>query len=265
MKNFKICAVILGVLLIVSVGLLIGTNNWRFARGGAVTMAPPRDTTGVHHPESIVSVAQLKELKARDNVVVVDCSNGPPPTQFIPGAIRIDPTSLWYQEGTATHLIQSLDVHERVLGGNGIGNDTTVIVYCNNPNNMWANRIFWQLRAIGHKDVKTLNGGLNAWIAAGEPTVPAPASPGPMKTYRAHSVVGAIKADIRDVLDATNNPNWTLLDVRSQAEWDGGRVPGAVQFHYPGDMVNADGTFKTVAEYERLFAHIPKDTRLILY
>ncbi len=56
---------------------------------------------------------------------------------------------------------------EKVLGENGISNDSVVLVY-DNANNMEAARFWWTLMVYGHENVKVISGGLNALKAAGE-------------------------------------------------------------------------------------------------
>jgi thiosulfate/3-mercaptopyruvate sulfurtransferase len=212
--------------------------------------------------DSLINVAQLKELIGKDNVVVVDYSEKS--GTVIPGAIWIDRTQLVRELDGDRMSIQTKEVHEKILGENGISNETTIITY-DDSNNLYATRFLWQLRAYGHKNVKLLNGGTKAWIAAGGSTDNKPANPKPAVIYKAINNVGSIRADLADVLDATHNSNWSLIDIRTQQEWDGGRVPGAIQFTYPTDIVNSDGTFKTVEEYEMLLRNIPKNTKIITY
>ncbi len=37
-----------------------------------------------------------------------------------------------------------------------------------------ASRLWWMLDALGHRDVRVLDGGIAAWRAAGEPLEPGP-------------------------------------------------------------------------------------------
>lgn len=48
----------------------------------------------------------------------------------------------------------------------GVSADSTVIAY-DDDSGVWAARIWWLLRSIGHDRVAVLNGGLRAWVAAG--------------------------------------------------------------------------------------------------
>jgi thiosulfate/3-mercaptopyruvate sulfurtransferase len=48
----------------------------------------------------------------------------------------------------------------------GVSDDSTVIVY-DDDSGVWAARIWWLLRSIGHQNVSVLNGGVREWLAAG--------------------------------------------------------------------------------------------------
>lgn len=52
------------------------------------------------------------------------------------------------------------------LAGLGVGAGTRVVTY-DDDGSIWAARVFWALRAIGHDQVTVLDGGLAAWQAAG--------------------------------------------------------------------------------------------------
>jgi len=217
---------------------------------------------GVHNPDSLISVNQLLALMGRDDIVLIDFSQEP--NQLIPGAIWIDRNLLIHEVDGNIMGSQTLEVHEHVLGHHGIGNDHTIIIYCN-QNNLWAARLFWQLRAFGHERVALLDGGTNAWLAAGGAVVSGPGAPRPPVQFSALNRLGSVRADLADVLDAKHNPNWIIIDFRTPSEWNNGRIPGAVQFTFPSDIRNADGTFRSTEELELLFSDIPRDRRIIVY
>ncbi|MCL2380235.1 MAG: rhodanese-like domain-containing protein [Treponema sp.] len=218
--------------------------------------------TGVHNPHSLINVGQLLHLMGRDDVILVDVSETP--TQVIPGAVWLDHTLLIHDVDGGRQMTQTLEVHEYVLGRHGISNDHTIVLYCNQFN-LWATRILLHLRAIGHDKVKLLDGGTSAWIAAGGSVHSGPQPSRAPAQFRAVNRVGFFRADLADVLDAKHNPNWAILDVRTQAEWDAGRIPSAIQFTFPTDVRNPDGTFRSAGDFEELFRDISPDQRIIVY
>jgi len=215
----------------------------------------------MYNPYALVDVPLLLEMMDMPNVVILDVS--PNRNNVIPGAIWLDRTTLLRDfEGNA-NATQPIDVSAHIFGANGIGNDTTVIVY-DDANGMHAARIFWLLRAMGHRDVRLLDGGLRAWQDSGQRLQAVSSAPNPTVTFTAVDNMEHHRADLDFVVYAKNSPNWSILDTRSPAEIAAGRIPGSIPFSFIGDFVNADFTFRTLAEYEETFSHIPRDTGLIV-
>ena len=216
----------------------------------------------MHNPDALVDVPMLVEMIGMPNVVVLDVS--PAGHNVIPGAIWIDRNTFFRYVDGNNFGTETIAIHERILGANGIGNDTTVIIY-DDANGMHASRIFFHLYAMGHRDVRLLDGGLGAWIASGYPVHSAPAAPGLPVTYTAAHNMDALRAGLPHILYAKDSPEWSLLDVRTPAEWDAGRIPGAIQLTFPAQFLNEDFTIRARAELEEIFSHIPRNTHLITY
>jgi thiosulfate/3-mercaptopyruvate sulfurtransferase len=115
---------------------------------------------------------------------------------------------------------------------------------------MWASRLWWLLRWLGHEAVAVLDGGLAAWTQAGGPTRSgdehrSPAAAGSLRDDQ----VAPVTAD--DVERLRADPAFRLLDVRAPERYRGdvepldpvaGHIPGAVNA-YNLSNVNADGAF----------------------
>jgi hypothetical protein len=69
------------------------------------------------------------------------------------------------------------EAFRRVLGEWGIGPDTQVVAYDAQNGLMAASRVWLMLRWMGHEAVAVLDGGIQAWLAAGLPVDDA--APGP--------------------------------------------------------------------------------------
>jgi len=257
----KLSLMFVGFVLVFSLGLLTGCG--RTSVNPVIVVPAPRDAEERAFPERWVSVTELEELMRQDNVTVVDFSENP--NQVIPGAIWIDRRSLLRDfEGNAFD-IETKEVHEAVLGAHGICNNTIVVAYCDN-NSLWAARIVWNLMAYGHKDARVLEGGTRAWLAVGGTVNNRAAVPGAPKEYIARMNVGNVRADFRDVANALDNPDWVILDVRTQGEWDAGRIPGATPFRYPENFIDINtGMLFPKTHYESLFSDIPRDAKLIVH
>ena len=248
------------IALFLSLGLLAGCRRTNVASAPPIGPAIPK--AGVHSLGTLINAGQLMVLMERDDVILVDMSEAP--NQVIPGAVWLDRNLLIHEVDGGRMAIQTLEVHEHVLGQHGISNSHIIVVYCN-QHNLWATRLLWQLRAYGHERVKLLDGGTSAWLAAGGIVYERASPPRAPAEFRALNRVGFVRADLADVLDAKHNPNWALVDIRTPGEWNAGRIPSALQFTFPGDIRNADGTFKPAHELEALFSDIPRNQRIIVY
>ena len=154
---------------------------------------------------------------------------------------------------------------EQLLGGSGIGNATTVILYGDN-NNWFAAWALWQLKVYGHQDVRLMDGGRKKWIAEGrELTTDAPSVK--PAAYKAQAPDTSIRAFLSEVMKASSERSAQLVDVRSPQEFTGeilappglpetcqrgGHVPGAANIPW-AKACNEDGTFKSAEELRALY------------
>ena len=220
------------------------------------------------NPNSLVSTDWVAEHGSDANVrlVEVDVDTAAYEQGHIAGAVGWNWQSQLQQ--TLQRDVISQEGLEQLLGGSGISNDTTVILYGDN-NNWFAAWAFWQLKMYGHQDLKLMNGGRVKWTAENRPLtteVPKPAA----ATYRASSPDQSIRAYRDQVLSAVSAGSVSLVDVRAPAEYSGellapanlpqegaqrgGHIPGAANVPW-ATAVAEDGTFKSVDElieiYER--------------
>jgi thiosulfate/3-mercaptopyruvate sulfurtransferase len=166
------------------------------------------------------------------------------------------------------HPLPAREVLAATLGRLGIGPDTPVVAY-DGQGGSYAARAWWLLRWMGHARVAVLDGGLQAWRAAGQPVtdaVPAPVDLGP---YRAGASTLAT-VDAAELLSRLGRVR--LLDARAGERFRGevepldpkpGHVPGARNRSFK-DNLAPDGRFKPAAvlraELAPLLAgHAPDD------
>jgi thiosulfate/3-mercaptopyruvate sulfurtransferase len=117
-----------------------------------------------------------------------------------------------------------------------------------------------------------LDGGFNAWIAAGLPVTREAAAPPPSEwtgTRQEHTI-----ATWRQVRDAVGSGDSVILDTRTDGEYTGaavrarrgGAVPGAVHIEWMRNLT-PDGDFKPAAELRQMFenAGVTPDREVITY
>jgi thiosulfate/3-mercaptopyruvate sulfurtransferase len=150
----------------------------------------------------------------------------------------------------------------------GINKDSTVVLY-GDKNNWFAAWGAWIFNTYGIQDVRLLDGGRVKWEKDGRgftTIVPSPTA----GNFSATKADRSIRASLnRDVIPAVRKKGSVdMVDIRSADEYSGkifapagfqelavraGHIPGAVNVPW-GLNVNADGTFKTVAELKKLYA-----------
>ena len=141
----------------------------------------------------------------------------------------------------------------------GINDDTQVVAY-DAHGGMYAARLWWLLRWIGHEAVAVLDGGLAAWEAAGLPLVTPVAARAAgsiterktlTQTVNVADVVANLATQARTVVDARANDrfrgeNETIDPV-------GGHIPGAKNRFFK-DNLQADGRFKPAEQLKQDFS-----------
>jgi len=88
----------------------------------------------------------------------------------LPGAVFADlDTELSGRRGVAgRHPLPEAAAFEQLMRRLGVDDATAVIVY-DAGDSVPASRAWWDLRYFGHHDVRVLDGGVAAWLAAGLP------------------------------------------------------------------------------------------------
>lgn len=156
------------------------------------------------------------------------------------------------------------------LGYLGIARETQVIIY-DDAQGMIAGRLWWLLRALGHQHVALLDGGWQAWQAAGG-EVEAGVASRPACVYHPANPTYTGVADTAEILSHLAAPAMLLVDARSPDRFRGenetldpvgGHIPGACNRFFR-DNLDADGRFKSAeilrAEWMPLLADAPPTT-----
>jgi thiosulfate/3-mercaptopyruvate sulfurtransferase len=144
------------------------------------------------------------------------------------------------------------------LGSVGVSNNKQVVGY-DASGGVYASRLWWMLRWVGHTKVAVLNGGWQAWLGAGQPvTREVPSPKGEKFTGRADQSA----VDAGHVLKNLNSPSMRLIDARSNDRFRGqnetidpvaGHIPGALNRFFK-DNLDARGLFKSAEELRAAFA-----------
>ena len=189
----------------------------------------------------------------------------------IPGAVHFDLFGLSLVDTGEAPLKAFMHMIHHVLELRGVSETKEVVCYENNSG-MRAARALWFLEYFGHPDARMLDGGMQAWKAAGFPVSTEPVSPkaASFKIETRREVL----ATADDVLQSLDKKHVAILDTRSRGEYlgtqvraaRGGAIPGAIHMEWT-DNLDAAGKFKSEAELEAMYdqAGITPDREVISY
>ena len=161
------------------------------------------------------------------------------------------------------HPLPSLKAWRSTLGLWGIRINTPVVIYDDQGGANAAARAWWMLRAVGHEDVRVLDGGLEAALAAGLEAITVASSIQPRGHYPASAwLLPTVEMDVVEKL--AQHPEWRVLDVRSTERYRGetepidpvaGHIPGALNLPFTENL-DASGRFKSPVELRSLYTEL---------
>jgi thiosulfate/3-mercaptopyruvate sulfurtransferase len=220
---------------------------------------------------TLVSSDVLAKHLSDPAFVVVDCR------------FRLDDTAWGEREYAAAHIPGAVYAHlDRDLSGMktgtngrhplpdpielglkfgtwGITSGLQVVAY-DQGNGMFASRLWWLLRWMGHRAAAVLDGGFAKWTAEGRSTRRG-VEHRTRTTFDGQRQSGMI-ADATTVAQLTTRSDWRLVDARAPERYRGetepldkkaGHIPTAVN-HFHQTNISERGIFRTPDELRRLFA-----------
>lgn len=213
------------------------------------------------HTHPLIEPLALQALLARGagHVRVCDCSfDLADPTAgerafaqgHIPGAayLHLDRDLSAAKTGrNGRHPLTTRDAFAARIAALG-ADDDTLLVACDAQGGMFAARLWWMLRWVGHARVAVLDGGLPAWRAAGGAIEAGPAEPAPRPGRF------SLRPALVDTIDGATlrarlgEPGLQILDGRSADRFRGenetldpvaGHIPGALNRPFKDNLDDA--------------------------
>lgn len=160
---------------------------------------------------------------------------------------------------TGRHPLPSPQQFAATLSAWGVNAATQIVAY-DADTGMYAARLWWMLRWVGHRSVAVLDGGFKAWLAAGLPLTNEIPQRTPTR-FEGHPDRSAW-FDVSEVADRLQRSDWRLLDARAPERFAGevepldsvaGHVPGATNHPFALNLT-ADGRFLPEEELRARFA-----------
>ena len=214
---------------------------------------------------TIISTEDLADRLGDPLIVVVDVRSSLADADYggrafalghIPGAVYADLNRDLSDPpggGRGRHPLPDVSTMSSTFGGMGISRDSQVVAY-DDADGMYASRLWWMLRYLGHDRVAVLDGGFAKWVQEGRTVstesfapVPAPlhAEPNPGMLAMAEEV-DSMRLDPRRLLidsrapDRYRGENETIDPVA-------GHIPGAKNRFFKKN-VRDDGTMRDATE-----------------
>ncbi len=185
----------------------------------------------------------------------------------IPGSTHVDIYGVSLNDSSEAPLNSFLAIFRVLFGSRGVRADRPVVIY-DHESGERAARAVWLLAVLGHPDVRILDGGTHAWLAAGQKLVRLSEAPPPVDPTKAPPTPppfrGTMNLDLLatryDIERAIDNPEYVIVDVRRESEYRGtekrarrvGTIPGAVHVFWR-DHLDANGAFRKPDEIRALY------------
>lgn len=186
--------------------------------------------------------------------------------EHIPGAVFFDIDKIAFQETTLPHMLPPPGQFAEQVGALGLSETDHIVVY-DEAGVFSAARVWWSLRAMGHKNVAVLDGGLPKWkrenhpvtddVTKITPTEYKP-SPTPSRYAFASDVRDALAAKV-SVVDARPADRFAARAPEPRAGLRSGHMPGAVNLPSSSVVDGASGQMKSPTELRDLFANLGVD------
>lgn len=185
----------------------------------------------------------------------------------IPGSAHLDIYGVSLNDSSEAPLNAFLAIFRVLFGARGVSVDKPVVIY-DHESGERAARAVWLLAVLGHPDVRLLDGGTQAWLAAGGKLAKVTQAPAPVDPAKAPPTAPPFKGKIDlgllatrfDVHDAIDDKSAVILDVRRESEHRGtekrarrvGSIPGAVHVFWR-EHLDARGMYRPADEIRRLY------------
>jgi len=218
----------------------------------------------------LASVDWLKKNLTSPDLVLVDASPAPLHRQnHIPGAVL----STLFTFGPKDLPVEQIESHLRSWG---VGSRQKVVLYDQGGTYM-ATRLFWDLvhHGLPAERLLILDGGLSKWRAEGGAVTPEETPKPQPGTVRITTLNSDVRVRLPEFLAATGDPhNNVLLEALQPSYYyggaaffnRGGHVPHATLMPSE-DFYNADKTFKSPREIQRMLDHlsIKREQQVLTY
>lgn len=214
----------------------------------------------------VVDIDWLEAHLGDPNVQLIDTRLSGYDAARIPGAIHLRPEDLATTVDDVPSQVAPPMEAQPVLRAAGLRNDVTAVVY-GEPMEYDPSRIVWTLRYYDHGDVRYLDGGYAAWVAADGALDTDPPS-AESTQYTIVRVDAELRVSGNWVLSQLGNspydmPAVQLVDARSEGEYDSGHIPTARSANWTRNLDS--GFLRPRTDLEALYAGMDPSKTTVTY
>ena len=223
----------------------------------------------------LLEPSELEGLLSEPNLLIVDVGDTDNfEKERIPGAVHVDYLDLVSGTVPTSGTLPPVESLREVFSCIGLTRDKHVVTYDSEGNGR-ASRLLWTLDVLGHPGTSLLNGGYTAWKNEDYPVETSPPRTIDRSDYPV-LVNGKAQADKDYILSKLGNTEVSLLDARSQMEYEGfdvralrgGHIPGARNINWLDTIdTTRNNRFKPASELIEMLTEqgITPDKEIITY
>ena len=278
MKKKTITALLMCLLMIFIIAACSG-NSEPAEDQTAEDVQNVEEQPAVFTGDLIISADEAVALIGNEDVIFVDCTG-----EASKGTVKGAVATSWQElctcsdeygaagDDTWGKIPEPADLAER-LGALGLDKNKEIITLGHTVDG-WGEdaRVAWELRAAGYENVRIVDGGIDAVLAAGAEKQSGGSEPVPCEV----AIDEIDKTHVIETADLVNNfDQYKIVDVRTDAEYNGatkygeakgGHIKGSVFVPYL-DLFQKDGTLKSNEEIIAMFedAGVEKTDKVVAY
>ncbi|EDP57079.1 sulfurtransferase [Vibrio sp. AND4] len=228
--------------------------------------------------QALISTDELNNLLDQPNVKLLDASiafqipseNKKIKDKWLPNTLRFDyHNDFCLPNSPLPHMMPTEEGFNQSARQLGLNNEDLIVVY-DNSGTLAAPRAWWMFKAMGHDNVRVLNGGLPAWIEAELPVVNSLTRPSEKGNFSGKLNQEAFLS-AQAVLTHSNNRSASIIDARAKARFLGevpepreglrsGHIPNSVCLPFQALLNN--GQIKPNSEIKHIFSALETDSAL---
>lgn len=216
----------------------------------------------MQNPSPIIEVNELLKISDNQNLRIFDVRTGPSSKneylkKHLKNAAFVDLNSdlaeIDNPKSGGRHPLPKFENFIKTLGRLGIDKDSHVVIYDDKNGANAAARFWWMLKAVGHKNVRVLNGGFQFADDQGYPVSSVEHSYPETEYISDYKDWQLPQVWMEDVKKATQDSDSVIVDVRESQRYQGvtepidlvaGHIPNARNFPFI-DNLDENGLFKS--------------------